>query len=206
MPRSFRYRVIDVFTEHHLEGNPLAVFPDASGIDDVTMQRIARELNLSETTFVLPPATSECAARVRIFMPKNEMRFAGHPTIGTSFVLIDEGIVPKGCDTFLLEEKIGPVPVRVEAGIIWLTTPPINDGRVFDSALCAQALGLDPSDLLGPAPQLLSAGNPNLFIALRDRAAVDKANLELSGVPEFGVVEDPATGRDRTARRLHDAK
>ena len=96
-----RYRVVDVFTEHALEGNPLAVFPDASAIDGATMQKIARELNLSETTFVLPAMNPDCAARVRIFTPSKEMLFAGHPTVGTSFVLLDEGIVPKGTGHFL---------------------------------------------------------------------------------------------------------
>jgi trans-2,3-dihydro-3-hydroxyanthranilate isomerase len=221
-----RYRVVDVFTEHALEGNPLAVFPDATAIDGGTMQKIAQEMNLSETTFVLPPTNPECAARVRIFTPRKEMLFAGHPTIGTSFVLLDEGVVPKGQDHFLLEEKVGPVPVRVEAGappMIWLTTPPIHDGRSFDRALCAKALGLEAADLLEPAPQILSAGNPTMFIAVKDKAAVDRSNLELAGVrslklpgeepfcvfvftpvasgaysrmfaPELGVVEDPATG------------
>jgi trans-2,3-dihydro-3-hydroxyanthranilate isomerase len=220
---SYRYRVVDVFTEHALEGNPLAVFTDASALDGATMQKIAKELNLSETTFVLPPTNPDCAARVRIFTPTKEMLFAGHPTIGTAYVLVDEGVVAKGQDRFLLEEKVGPVPIRVDAGMIWLTTPPIHEGRTFDPAQCAQALGLEKSDLLEITPQLLSAGNPNLYIALKDKSAVDKASLEMAGArslkhrneepfcvfvftpvstgaysrmfaPEFGVVEDPATG------------
>ncbi len=221
-----RYRVVDVFTEHALEGNPLAVFPDASGLDEVTMQKIAKELNLSETTFVLPPTRPGCVARVRIFTPAKEMLFAGHPTIGTSYVLVDEGVVPKGCDHFLLDEKVGPVPVRVEAGelpMIWLTTPPIHEGRTFDPRLCARALGLDDADLLRAMPQLLSAGNPTMYVAVKDKAAVDKAEMEIAGArslkqpgeevfcvfvftpvdsgaysrmfaPDLGVVEDPATG------------
>ena len=112
----FRYRVVDVFTEHPLEGNALAVFTDASAMDAVTMQRVARELNLAETAFILPPTRADCAARVRIFTPTKEMVFAGHPTIGTSFVLLDEGVVPAGASDFVLEENIGPVPVRVEGG------------------------------------------------------------------------------------------
>jgi trans-2,3-dihydro-3-hydroxyanthranilate isomerase len=111
-----RYRVVDVFTEHSLEGNPLAVFPDSTGIDDRTMQRIARELNLSETVFVVPATRPGCAMGLRIFTPTREMLFAGHPTVGGSFVLLDEGIVPKDSDTFVLDEKIGPVPIRVEKG------------------------------------------------------------------------------------------
>jgi trans-2,3-dihydro-3-hydroxyanthranilate isomerase len=224
--RSYRYRVVDVFTERPLEGNALAVFPDASGLDDATMQKIARELNLSETTFICPVTRADCAANVRIFTPTKEMVFAGHPTIGSSFVMLDEGIVPKNSERFVLEEKVGPVSVRVESGerpLIWLTTPPITYGRTFDRSLCAQALGIEPSDLLEIAPQLLSAGNPTIFVAVKDKEVVDRAWLDLQGMamltderqepacvfvfapapdgaysrmfaPEYGIIEDPATG------------
>ncbi|HEV2690094.1 MAG TPA: PhzF family phenazine biosynthesis protein [Bryobacteraceae bacterium] len=223
---SFRYRIVDVFTEQPLEGNPLAVFPDASGIDDPTMQKVAKELNLSETTFVLPPTRPNCLARVRIFTPYREMLFAGHPTIGTSFVLLDEKAAPQGTERFTLDEKVGAVPIRVEQGArprIWLTTPPIHWGKQYDRAVCAKALALDTADLLDIAPQLLSAGNPNVFIALTDKNAVDRAWIDSSGMatlrepgqepicifvftptPEgaysrmfardHGVIEDPATG------------
>ena len=222
----YRYRVVDVFTETALEGNPLAVFPDASGIDDGTMQKIARELNLSETVFVVPVTRGDCAARIRIFTSTMEMLFAGHPTVGASFVLLEEALVPKEPGHFLLEEKVGPVAVRIEPGhrpLIWLRTPPIQFGRTYDRAICARALGLDPADLLDIAPQLASAGNPNIFIAAKDKGAVDRAWLDLSGLrsiqpasegpvcvfvfaptedgaysrmfaPEHGVIEDPATG------------
>ncbi len=224
--QSHRYRVVDVFTDTPLEGNPLAVFPDASGLDGETMQKIARELNLSETTFVLPATRADCAARVRIFTPSKEMVFAGHPTIGTSYVLLDEGIVPAGISRFQLEEAIGPVPVRLDEGskpMIWLHTPRIAFGRPFERAMCARVLGLKTEDLLDAAPQLLSAGNPTVFVALKDKAAVDRAGLDAHGAavfrdgypeplcvfvftptdegaysrmfaPEYGVVEDPATG------------
>jgi trans-2,3-dihydro-3-hydroxyanthranilate isomerase len=223
----YRYRVVDVFTETALEGNPLAVFPDASGIDDGTMQKIARELNLSETVFVVPVTRGDCAARIRIFTSTMEMLFAGHPTVGASFVLLEEGLVPKESGHFLLEEKVGPVAVRVERGdrlLIWLKTPPIKFGKTYDRAVCARALGLEPADLLERAPpQLVSAGNPLIFIAARDKGAVDRALLDMSGLrsiqpagegavcvfvfaptvdgaysrmfaPEHGVIEDPATG------------
>ena len=195
----------------------------------MTMQRIAKELNLSETTFVLPASRTDCSVRVRVFTPVREMSFAGHPTIGTSFVLLEEGIVPKSSQCFTLEEKVGPVSIRVEAvepPLIWLRTPRIDYGRTYDRRLCAQVLGLDPRDLLDVvdvAPQLLSAGNPTVFIPLRDKDAVDRAWLDLSGLnklkgadqkpvcvfvftptrdgaysrmfaPEYGVFEDPATG------------
>jgi trans-2,3-dihydro-3-hydroxyanthranilate isomerase len=183
--RSYRYRVVDVFTERPLEGNALAVFPDASGLDDATMRKIARELNLSETTFVYPATRSDCAASVRIFTPTRELPFARHPTIGTSFVLLEEGLVSKDSERFALEEKVGPVPIRVEPGerpLIWLTTPPISFGRTFDPALCARALGIEPTDLLDITPQLLSAGNPTIFIAVKDKEAVERAWLDLQGM------------------------
>jgi trans-2,3-dihydro-3-hydroxyanthranilate isomerase len=114
MSTELRYRVVDVFTEQALEGNALAVFTDASALDTLTMQRIARELNLAETAFILPPTLASCAARVRIFTPAKEMRFAGHPTIGTAYVMVEEGRVE--AQQFLLQEEVGPVPVRVERG------------------------------------------------------------------------------------------
>src|SRR5690349_14431599 len=223
---SFRYRIVDVFTEQPLEGNPLAVFPDASGLYDDTMQKIAKELNLSETTFVLPPTRPGCIAQVRIFTPMREMVFAGHPTIGTSYVLLDENRVPANTENFALDEKVGAVPIRVEPGArprIWLTTPPIQWGKTFDRALCARALGLDVSDLLDVTPQLVTAGNPNVYIPVKNKDAVDRAWMDMAGLmtikepgqeaicifvftptkdgaysrmfaPEHGVIEDPATG------------
>ena len=166
------------------------MFPEASGLDDVTMQKIAREMNLSETVFVVPATQASFAAGVRIFTPTRELPFAGHPTVGTSFVLLDEGIVPEGTKQFVLEEKVGPVAIRVETGrvetgerpLIWLTTPPISYGRTYDRLRCAQALGLTAHDLLDITPQWLSAGNPTIFIALTDKRAVDDAWLDSHGV------------------------
>jgi trans-2,3-dihydro-3-hydroxyanthranilate isomerase len=225
--QSYPYRVVDVFTRQPLEGNPLAVFPDGSGFDERTMQKIAKELNLSETVFVLPSTRSGCLARLRIFTPAAELAFAGHPTVGASFVLLDEARAPRGTTHFTLDEKVGPVPIKVETApdgqLIWLTTPPISEGNIYDSAACAKALGLSPNDLLNVKPQVLSAGNPTLFIPLKDRDAVDRAWLDSGGLkslkdvhqesmcvfvftpvpegaysrmfaPEHGIAEDPATG------------
>lgn len=223
---SYRYRVVDVFTDSPLLGNPLAVFPAVEGLDPQLMQRIAQELNLSETCFVLPASQPSCLARVRIFTPTREMRFAGHPTIGTAWVLVDEGIVPAGSDRFFLEEGIGPVAVRVERGEqpkLWLTTPLIEFGPVLDPNVCATALRLSSEDLLPLTPQLVSAGNPCVYIPVKDKEAVDRAWCDITGArtlrgprdepvcafvftptpegaysrmfaPEHGVLEDPATG------------
>jgi trans-2,3-dihydro-3-hydroxyanthranilate isomerase len=168
-------------------GNPLAVFPDASGISEATMQRIARELNLSETTFVLPSSRGNCAARVRIFTPACELAFAGHPTLGTAYVLLKEGMIAAGAKNFRLEEKAGPISVRVESGphdrpLLWLRTPKIAEGRSYERQAAAQALGLDLSDLLDFPPQWLSAGAAFIFVALREPAAVDRAWIDLSGM------------------------
>ncbi len=128
--KTYRYRAVDVFTETRLEGNPLAVFPEASGLDDATVQRIANELNLAETAFAFPASQAGHDARVRIFTPRREMPFAGHPTIGTTFVLLDESLVTARQGGIVLQENIGPVAV-VDGGeqpLIWLTTPPIRSG------------------------------------------------------------------------------
>jgi len=225
-PNAYRYLVVDVFTQHPLEGNPLAVFPSALNMDAVLMQRIARELNLAETAFVVPATRPDCTVGVRIFTPTREMIFAGHPTIGTAFVLMEEGIVPAKKECFVLEEKVGPVPIRVELGqrpLIWLRTPSIDYGRLYDRALCADVLGLEQKDLIDVTPQLVSAGNPTIFIPVTDKKAVDRAFLDIQGLktikgvdhepvcvfvfaptssgaysrmfaPEHGIPEDPATG------------
>jgi trans-2,3-dihydro-3-hydroxyanthranilate isomerase len=183
MRDGLRYRIVDVFTERALEGNALAVFPDGAGVPEERMQAIARELNLSETVFVLPAGRADCAVRLRIFTPSREMPFAGHPTVGTAWVLLDQGMVARGTDRFMVEEGVGPVPVRVDAeGLIWLTTPAIAYGRTYDAEACAAALGLARSDLLEVAPQWVSAGNPTIFVAVRDREAVDRAQLEVAGL------------------------
>jgi len=223
---TFRYRVVDVFTEQALEGNPLAVFPDASGMEEGTMQKIAKEMNLSETTFVLPATRPNCVARVRIFTPTKEMVFAGHPTIGTSWLLLDEKVVPVNTDRFFLDLKGGAIPIRVERGDrprIWLTTPPIRFEKTLAPAICAKALGLNSAELLDVAPQIVTAGNPLVFVAVKNKEAVDRAQIDMSGLgalrdpgeepncvfvftptaegaysrmfaPELGVMEDPATG------------
>ena len=132
-PRSYRYKVVDVFTRVPMEGNALAVFPDSRGIDDPTMQRIARELNLSETVFVEDATLAGCVKALRIFTPAREMVFAGHPTIGACFVLLQEGLVAGGIEHFSVQEKIGPVAIRVEMStppLVWLDTPPILVGFV----------------------------------------------------------------------------
>jgi len=223
---SYTYHIVDVFTEAPLEGNALAVLPSADGLEAGAMQRIAREFNLSETVFILPSERASCAVRFRIFTPTMEMRFAGHPTIGGAFVALQCGLVDSSPQHFAIQESIGDVAVRVERDgttRIWLTTPPIEFGPHFDRHLCAEVLGIEQNELADAPPQMVSAGNPNIYVALRDPASVDRAWLDLAGVrrlhdgklskdcifvfaptptgaysrmfaPELGVIEDPATG------------
>jgi trans-2,3-dihydro-3-hydroxyanthranilate isomerase len=223
---SYHYSVVDVFTLEPLAGNPLAVFLNASELDGTTMQKIARELNLAETAFVLPARRDDCMARIRIFTPAREMAFAGHPTVGAAFVLLQEQQVARNTSSFSLEEEVGPVWIRIEGHerpLIWVRMPPIEEGKCYDSALCARVLGLEAHDLLPIEPQWLSAGNPTIIVAVTEKAAVDRAWLDQAGLktlkgiagesccvfvftptrdgvysrmfaPEYGIPEDPASG------------
>jgi len=173
-------RTVDVFTERALAGNPLAVVLGAEGLSSETMQAVAREVNLSETTFVLP-AEHGGTARVRIFTPHAELPFAGHPTIGTAWVLLDEGVVPEPADGLTLEEGIGLVLVRVErtqaVSVLWMTHPAVRFGEIVEErAQIAAALGLPESEFASGIPiQIASTGVPFLYVALKDARAVDAA-------------------------------
>ncbi|HET9835228.1 MAG TPA: PhzF family phenazine biosynthesis isomerase, partial [Rhodanobacteraceae bacterium] len=109
-----RYAVMDVFTARPLQGNPLAVVVDAQGLDSGTMQRFAAWTNLSETTFLLPPTQPGADYRVRIFTPRSELPFAGHPSVGSAFVAIESGLVNVGKRELVQECAAGLLPVRIE--------------------------------------------------------------------------------------------
>jgi trans-2,3-dihydro-3-hydroxyanthranilate isomerase len=179
-----RIHLVDVFTEKPLFGNQLAVVLDAQDIPGELMQRIAREMNFSETTFVLPPSDPAHAARVRIFTPASELPFAGHPTIGTAWVLSNQGLVPNDALEFTLEEGVGPVAVRgirrLGGTTFWMTHPKLIFGEVLSArAELAAAIQVADADLLPDVPaQVASTGNPFLFVALRDVQAVDRAVLD----------------------------
>ena len=176
MAKAYQFVKVDVFTTNAFEGNPLAVFTDAGGLETAQMQNIACELNLSETTFVFPPDDPKNTAKVRIFTPKSELPFAGHPTVGTAYVLRGES----GALNLVLEEGVGPVPVRVAfdengATQFWLTTPKITFYQTYDPKPVAAALGLKPNDLLVDVkPEVAGAGPKFLFVALKNKDAVDR--------------------------------
>ncbi|MBV9647311.1 MAG: PhzF family phenazine biosynthesis protein [Candidatus Eremiobacteraeota bacterium] len=179
--RRYDYVLLDVFTKTRLQGNPLAVFPRARGISDSEMQRIAGELNLSETVFFLEPTIAGALAKARIFTPRQELDFAGHPTVGSAYVLHRRETHP---GSFAIEEKVGLVPIDVETdetgdSVFWLTTPKITFFETLDAAFCAQLLNLSSEDFVaGVSPQFLSAGNPFLFVCLKTPEAVDRAEIQ----------------------------
>jgi trans-2,3-dihydro-3-hydroxyanthranilate isomerase len=183
----YRYFTCDVFTADRFGGNPLAVLPDAAGLSGEQMQHIAREFNYSETAFVLPPEDPAHTRKVRIFTPGAEIPFAGHPNVGTAFVLAVIGAVPtSGAETkVVFEEGAGPVAVAIRC----------QDGRPVECQLTAPqslTLGASPpveavaesvglgSDVVVTRthqPRVASAGLPFLCVELRDRRALAQARV-----------------------------
>ncbi len=187
---TYRYYTVDVFAERPFEGNPLAVVPDARGLETDQMQLLAREFNYSESAFVFPHEDDGKTFRVRIFTPAEELPFAGHPTIGTASVLAMIGAVQGEDDrarlTFM--EGAGPVPVTVDLArgqtLHAELTAPQAFSRTPASASredLAAILGLDAEDLLGdeePA-QVIGCGLPFVLVPLRTLAAAKRARLHL---------------------------
>ena len=210
----YEYQIVDVFTDKAFGGNPLAVFREPGKLDAGTMQAIAKELHLSETTFVLPPSSGAADHRVRIFTPDAELPFAGHPTIGTAFVLSE------GKDgTTRLEEGVGVIRVTVREGFVQMEQPlPSFSGTTISRKAAADALGLAVEEVRSDVPiQMGSSGVPFLFVPLSNMKAVRRArrpggldasvyvfamSAERSGShvhgrmfdQGLGIGEDPATG------------
>jgi trans-2,3-dihydro-3-hydroxyanthranilate isomerase len=181
--RSYRYLHYDVFTDHLFGGNQLAVFLDGRGLPAETMQAIAKEMNFSETTFVLPPEADGTDARLRIFTPGEELPTAGHPTIGSTFALARSGVIDRGRPQFTYGCNIGPVPVTMtwdddDLGFVWMTQQlPVFDAVIPDPARTAAALSLSPAAVAatGQPVQVVSCGVPFLLVPLTTRSAVDSA-------------------------------
>jgi len=175
----FDFVLVDVFTDRPFGGNQLAVFPDAAGIADETMQQLAREFNFSETTFVLPPGDPSCTCRVRIFTPRQELPFAGHPTVGTAAVLASLSAGEAAAREFVFEEGIGPVPVAVDSETIrfHLRSPRYDSStEAPPAAAIARALAL-PEDAVADC-WYAGVGLRFCFVRLADRELVDRAALD----------------------------
>jgi trans-2,3-dihydro-3-hydroxyanthranilate isomerase len=184
--RSYRYLHYDVFSPRLFAGNQLAVFLDGRGLTADQMQAIAREMNFSESTFVLPPEAPGTDVRVRIFTPGAELPIAGHPTIGTAFALARAGVIgaPQIQVTFGL--GVGPTPVELtwsadDLSFAWMTQPQPEFGAELDLAEpAAAALSLPPEAVTATLLplQTVSCGVPYLIIPLRSRADVDAAVVD----------------------------
>jgi PhzF family phenazine biosynthesis protein len=189
-PRRRDFSQVDVFTATPLQGNPLAVVHDGSGLDTERMAAFARWTNLSETTFLLPPTHPEADYRVRIFTPGGELPFAGHPTLGSCHVWLKAGGVPRRDDTVVQECGIGLVPLR-RADRLAFAAPPTTVERA-DGELLARveaALGLAPASVRDAA--WLSNGFPQLTLLLEDAAtvlALDPDHAALKSLAKVGVV------------------
>lgn len=187
----YQYFICDVFTDTRFGGNQLAVLPDARGLSDRQMQQIAREFNFSETTFVFPPEAGH-TRKVRIFTPATEMPFAGHPNVGTAFVLATAGefgpIEP--AITVIFEEKAGLVSIAVrrrEDGLITceLTAPQhLSLGKTVTAQTLARAVSLTEGDVVTRThpPQVASVGLPFLIAELKDRSALERARVNMDGL------------------------
>ena len=179
-----RYRVLDVFTDTAYGGNPLALVLEAEGLSGAQMQLIAREFNLSETAFVLPPRNRGETHRLRIFTPVRELPFAGHPTVGAALALAEEGWT----DTeFVFGEGIGPVRVSLrqqkqhKSAWLWAAKLPEVGPQPPPADAVAAVVSLHPNDILASpwGPANISAGVPYLCIPVRDADALARAELDL---------------------------
>ena len=228
------YLVYDVFTEEAFGGNPLAVIPDASRLPEEQLQKIAREFNFSETTFVLPPEDTKHDAKVRIFTPTRELDFAGHPTVGTALALNGLGLV--GTD-MILELGVGPIPVKVEGTRAeFVTRVPLTTGHTASVDALAACLGLPSSAVRTDRHAPIDAGLGTNFtlMELQGPEALDQASPVIDAfrqaasdpgrlavlayvrdgsqiearmfAPLGGILEDPATGSAAAALVAHLGK
>ncbi len=187
--RRYRFIQADVFTEVVFGGNPVAVFPDAEGLSEAEMQKIARELNLSETTFVLPPTDRRADVRVRFFTPSAELPFAGHPTLGTHVVLASLGRYPIAGPVTRIWQQVGvgvlPVDLITNAegytDRAVMTQAEARHGKVYtDRKQLARALGLKEADLHPDLPaQVYSTGLPGLIIPVASLEAIQRIRLNV---------------------------
>lgn len=187
--RSFPFWRVDVFAARPLEGNALAVFPKPGDLTDAEMLAITREMNISETTFLQPATLEGANYRNRIFTPGGELPFAGHPTLGSAFVAVEEGLIPKGegVVTAHQQDGLGLTPVKIEftggrASRIAMTQARPKQGRRFAKVDgLAKALGVKPRDIKGTkmVPQVVSTGMPALQVPLASSDILRDLNPDL---------------------------
>jgi trans-2,3-dihydro-3-hydroxyanthranilate isomerase len=180
-----RLFVVDVFAERLYAGNPLAVVLDADDLSDATMQRIAAETNFSETTFVASAPDMNGGYRVRIFTPARELAFAGHPILGTAWV-IRHHVLPEASAPVWLRLAVGPVPVTFESSaegfeVAWFLAPPVLLGATCARERIAAALGVSPEVIADRTPvQQASAGTSAIIVPVRNQDALRRSRLDLN--------------------------
>ncbi|HTD81420.1 MAG TPA: PhzF family phenazine biosynthesis protein, partial [Thermoplasmata archaeon] len=202
--RSYDFWRVDVFAERPLEGNPLAVFPRAVGISDAEMLAITREMNISETTFVLPSTKPGANYRNRIWTPGGELPIAGHPSLGTAYVAAMEGIVPvsDGAVTIHQEVKIGvlPLELHIRGGVVERVVmtqgKPVLGTRITAMAALAKALGVRITDITATKllPQVASTGVRTLQVPIRSMKTVRKLEPDMPALAKILPRVDPEAG------------
>ena len=198
----YQYYICDVFTDQIFGGNPLAVIPNATGLTTEQMQKIAREFNFSESTFVFPTERQGCQYQVRIFTPSREVPFAGHPNVGTAFVLDEIGkIALNQGDTAVFDEKAGIVPViktDISQGQMayQLTAPePLSLGEPLPVELLAEALTIEPDSIMVGVhqPLVASVGLAFIMVELSDTEVLSRCKINMQAfekLHDLGVMPD----------------
>lgn len=183
-----RFHTLDVFTTNRFEGNPLAVITDGDGLSDNAMLAIAREMNLSETVFVQKPTDDRALARLRIFTTKEELKLAGHPVVGTWFLLAELGVVPAQEGAVHIMQQTGagilPVEIRFRNGrpqrVTMTQVPAVFRAAKLNKKQLASALGVSVSDFHKELePQYVSTGISNLMVPFRNRAALGRIEMNI---------------------------
>ena len=179
---------LDVFAEEKYAGNQLAVFRNAADLSTETMQKIAREMNYSETTFILSDIPLGGGYNVRIFTPEDELPFAGHPTLGTAYVILNE-IMRGQANQVKLNLKVGQIPVSVHTDdgiMLWMEQKPPSFGKTFEPAEVASILGLELADIDTRFPvQEVSTGLPFVIVALKPGGALRRAKRNVDAFEAF---------------------
>ena len=175
---SYPYYIVDVFAEKKYAGNQLAVIRHAQPLSTDEMQRIANEMHFSETTFILSDKTKNGGYNVRIFTPEEELPFAGHPTLGTAHVVMNE-IMAKPAKSVRLNLKVGPIPVEESNGVLWMRQNVPVFGTTVDKRKVAPAIGVRPEDVDDRFPvQVVSTGIPFVIVPLKANGCLRKARRD----------------------------
>ena len=196
--REFEFHIVDVFAEEKFGGNQLAVFENAHSLDTPEMQKIAKEMNYSETTFVLSDETRNGGYDVRIFTPQTELPFAGHPTLGTAYVIQKE-IIKDNVREIRLNLEVGQIPVTLDfedeqIGTLQMKQNPPIFGNSYEVDTMAEILGLRVDDMEESYPICeISTGSFCFVVPVKTIAAVEKASVDLKKFYDFIETTDAKT-------------